>query len=249
MLMQRGSYNAVTDLAVLIPCKANEQDGVATFLGWNPLGEIQPVRAFTDADLNSHFFAKTVGNTELKVVTALLALSQALEKRDQLAIRRARTDLLRALAHKENFKPSPKLLKELSSEGRNSEEIELFALELGFARLGEVDDRDMLSCRLSEALAPVRLVLWWSGKRFRPALYCPDVKSALYAYVLTRVSASGGLGVCPFCGILFRKVRSDQNYCSIRHREAHRVARWRAAKAAKSEKAKKGRKNVTRKTR
>lgn len=249
LVMQRGTNDTVTDFPVLIPCKANAQQGLATFLGANPAEGFQPVRAFTDADLNRDRLAKTMAVAELKVVTALLALSQALEKKDRLAIRQARNDLLTALGRKGRFEPDPATLKDLSLiDGIKPDEVQLAALELCFARIGEEDEKCMLSWRLSEALDSVRLVLWWSGKRFRPALYCPDLKSALYTYVLTRVSARRGLGVCPFCGVLFLKKRADQNYCSVAHREAHRVARWRAANAAKSKRVK-GRKNGTRKTR
>jgi hypothetical protein len=245
--MIRRKYDTVTHMPVLIPCGVEEGEGEATFLGANPLGESRPVRVFTDADLNPGLLTKTMGFGELKVVTALLELSQALQKKDQLAINNARADLLRATAHQENFTPDPQLMRDLISDGIKASEVEDWALELSFARLGEEDEKYMLSSRLSDALAPVRIVLWWTGKRFSPALYCPEPKTALYTYVLTGVSTKGGLGLCPFCGNLFRKDRLDQSYCCAAHREAHRVARWRAAKAAKSKRAKKVGKSRTRK--
>jgi hypothetical protein len=229
IIMQRHLYETVTTIPVLIPCKPGEKEGEATFLGANPLGEPRPVRAFGEADLahksKSHPL-KSMTDPEREFITAIWALAQGIEKDDRLAISQARDNLHKALARKENFKPDPQLPEE-------------WALELSFARVGEEDEKYLLSSRLSDALDSVRLVLWWSGKRLTPALYCPEPKSALYTYVLTRVSAGEKFGICPFCGVLFLKQRRDQVYCTLKHREAHRVARWRATNAAKSKKGRK----------
>jgi len=240
--MQRGSYEAVTDVPVLINCKWDEQQGAATFLEQRPWGAFQPVRVFTDADLKAGSKRnplKTMTDSERSVFTAICELSRGLEKKDQLAITQARNKL-GAVARKQNV---------ATIGGAKSDQIERFAIGLFERAFGDDEEKRLLSLRLSRSLDSVRLVLWWSGERLHPALYCPDPKSALYTYVLTRLNAKRGLGLCPFCGNLFPKERPDQSYCSIRHREAHRVARWRAAKAAKSKRMKKARKNGTRKAR
>ena len=100
---------------------------------------------------------------------------------------------------------------------------------------------------MSQALDSARFVLWWSGKQFRPALYCPELKAAVYTFLLMSIVAGRGWGVCPHCGEFFVQKRPDQNYCTIAHREAHRVARWRAAKVSQLNK--KGGKNGPRKAR
>ena len=247
-------YETVTDFPILIPCDEKEQDGWATFLGIvGPKGGFQPVRAFTDADLtpkSRKHPLRSMSDPERQLFTAIVGLSRGLEKKDRLAVKHARKMLIEAVARKNNIVPDADLLKAVSAmRGLNRDEIELAALELSTLTVGEEDEPRLLSSRVTAALASVRLVLWWSGSRFHPALYCPDGQSALYTYLLMRTSARQGCGVCPYCGIFFLKSRPDQSYCSVAHREAHRVARWRAAKVRKSKASKKGRKNVTRKTR
>ena len=127
--------------------------------------------------------------------------------------------------------------------GEESIAMELFALGPGQA----ADIGWLFSSVLSGELDSVRLVLWWSGKQFRPALYCSDLKSALYTLILLRLVAGRGWGVCPQCGDFFVQKRRDQTYCTVAHREAHRVARWRATQMASLKR--KGGKNGTRKTR
>jgi len=85
-------------------------------------------------------------------------------------------------------------------------------------------------------------VLWWTNKTFRPALWCPTMKIAFYARALL-----GGIRICPHCDGLFFQDRPDQNYCSVAHREAHRVARWRLQQKKKTTGKKEN--NVTRKAR
>jgi hypothetical protein len=111
----------------------------------------------------------------------------------------------------------------------------------------EADHKWLLSQLVSNALDSVKLVLWLSGKRFQPALYCPDAKAAVYTFLLMKLAAGRGWGVCPYCGQFFIQKRADQSYCAIAHREAHRVSRWRADQAAKAKK--KGVKHGTQKAR
>jgi hypothetical protein len=60
--------------------------------------------------------------------------------------------------------------------------------------------------------------------KFVPSVFCPDTETALYVEFLFAIR---GPGICPKCEKVFFKQRPDQAYCSIEHREAHRVARWR----------------------
>ena len=107
------------------------------------------------------------------------------------------------------------------------------------------DAAKVLSLEISRTLAlRVDVVLWWTGERFAPAFFCKDATVAPYLYILTHK----GIGVCPHCGEWFQRERRDQVYCSIAHREAHRVARWRARKSSLKTR-KKGDEHVTRKTR
>ncbi|MGC2791706.1 MAG: hypothetical protein WA899_06790, partial [Candidatus Sulfotelmatobacter sp.] len=66
------------------------------------------------------------------------------------------------------------------------------------------------------------------------AIFCPSIVTALFAKLLLSRVSGKGLAVCPQCGIPFVTKRPNQDYCSIKHREAHRVARYRAKKTINS---------------
>jgi len=265
LLVQRDRIKTVTqDLPILVPCGSSEQDGVATF--GPEFGTPKPVRVVSNAD----FGCKSRGMKEAlsgmwveerEQFRAILALISGLRKQDRLAIAKARDHVGRALAAR--YETDKKLgiaqsLEDDSDFGRSL--ISLFGLEPGkekeaLKRWGgyrkgpraEADDRWLLSQLMTEALSSVRLVLWWSGTQLKPALYCPEAKAAVYTFLLRSIVVGKGWGLCPYCGDFFFRSRSDQNYCTIPHREAHRVARWRASKASKTER--KGRTNGSSKTR
>lgn len=257
--MKRGRNNTVT---VLIPCESREQQGLATFL--QEFGSPQPVRAVTDADFKrgskKHEEAlRAMWDYEKEQFRAVLALLTALQSGDAVAINHAREHVRRA--HKIRREGDEKL-GVLPARDSAFEEylIRLFGLNPGQERealerwhgyrLGPRAGRDvrwLLSQLMSWALESVRLVLWWSGSRFQPAIYCSETKAALYTFLLMKFGH--GWGVCPKCGDIFEQKRPDQTYCSIAHREAHRVARWRATKQQQSKVRKKGASNGTRKAR
>ncbi len=264
MLVQRGHIKTVTELAVLMPCDAKDKDGLATFL--SEVAGSHPVRVVSLSDLTSDprkikEALSMMWDYERVQFKAVVALLSALGKKDKLAITRARGFVAKALALKREgdrkLGISPALDADLDF-GRVL--IQVFGLEPGQEKeaierwngyrhgpKADANHRWLLSQLMSEALDSVRLVLWSSGKHLRPALYCPQAKAALYAILLMKVAAGRGWGVCPYCGQFFAQKRSDQNYCTIAHREAHRVARWRAAKTSRSKK--KGGADGTRKAR
>ena len=77
-------------------------------------------------------------------------------------------------------------------------------------------------------LGDARLVLWWSEDGLKPAIWCREMRTGFYARALLSVVGAKGLRICPHCGEPFLQERSDQDYCSVAHREAYRVARWRS---------------------
>jgi hypothetical protein len=253
MMMQRDRYNSVTRLPILIPCETSEQSGVATFL--LEFGTEQPVRAVTDADLGPKSKKRqealnTMWDYERENFTAVLALLCALQTKDKLAIASARAKATRAMQLRRERDRRLGMTSEDNVEfgrgivslfglkpGQEKEAIERWS---GYRRgpKAETDHKWLLSQLMSEALDSVRLVLWWSGTQFRPALYCPKARAALYTFLLMKIAAGQGWAVCPKCGQFFVQKRPDQNYCSVAHREAHRVARWRAGKPSKSKKGK-----------
>jgi hypothetical protein len=256
VLMQRGMYDAVTEefrLPVLVRARPDQQEGLSTFE--HELFPPCPVRIFKNSELKSARKHLTVA--EVQHFTATVELIQALKNpSDTIALKRAKDGFEDVYKVKRN---EPSDLLELGEEFANAlakftgqsprEAVETLERKRPGPRAA-ADPRWLLSYEVSEMLnLSSRLVLWWTGERFTPAIWCDDIKTAFYVRAL--LSAVGGVGLrtCPHCSDLFFQERPDQNYCSIAHREAHRVARWRAAKILKSKENPKRRKNVTPKTR
>ncbi len=253
--MQRDRNNSVTPkkktLPVLIASSPEAQEGVATFQ--QELG-VQPVRTFRDKDLSYANLKEHLSESETQHFLAVIALKEALKKRtDTIALENALGQLRKAY---ELRQAEPQF-----GDAYTNEAAQGFARLIGlspqealkhlqFLRPGPRASKDpgwLLSYELSTALSEVQFVLWWTDETFRPALWCPNMKTAFYARALIDVIGGKGIRICPHCGQLFPQDRPDQNYCSVAHREAHRVARWRLQQKRKST-GKKG-KNVTRKTR
>jgi len=254
LIMQRGKYDTVTDqfrLPVLIRATAETSEGFATFeieLG-------QPhVRMFKDSDLKNA--KRHLTETEAKHFHAVMALVQALrDPKDSIALKKARAAIessyeLRRTEPRFGGPPLPGLAEGLAKYVGMSPQHSLEVWE--GKRAGPraaANPAWQLSFELSNELSlGARLVLWWTpDRRFCPAIWCQDMKTAFYVRALLTAFGGKGLRICPHCSEPFFQERRDQDYCSVQHREAHRVARWRAAKASKSKM--KGRKNGTKKTR
>jgi len=235
-------------MPVLIPAKRAEQEGFATF--FRELGPATPIRVFRNSDLKGvrehlapedaqHFVAMVELTTALQNPSDSIALRKAEERLKRAYESKAPTDLSRFID--EQFSEEVKKNTDLSPEE---------AMKVMFGRRpssrASKDARWLLSEELSETLsASARLGRWWTGKRFTPAIWCEDVKTAFYVRALLDVVGGKGLRICPHCSEVFFQQRPDQNYCSVAHREAHRVARWRAMKLSK----RKGGKRGTRKAR
>lgn len=226
--MKRSKYEPVTALPILIPLtqsEAHKAEGWATFLSDERLAWVRrktgqdrvPVRSLRDRDLSTKTMEQLRSKGGAHRVTGLITLARAIEAQDSLAQEKAaeRDPTLKVL------------IRRVRTAARQD-------LELPQRRLSQL---------LSEFLESVQLVLWWTGKQFLPALYCAGgLEGALLVHTLfSIVGWRKGLGVCPYCGSMFRKQRADQDYCSVAHREAHRVARWRGAKKRTASKSRKER--------
>jgi hypothetical protein len=262
IVMQRDSSNTVTRgvlLPVLIPASSREKEGVATFamVDESP----QSVRMFRTEDLKCA--SKNLPDEEAGRFIAVIRLRKALENpADSAAIEEA-VRALQPLAPQPYGPESPfggfyPVVQVISQDPYKEKVfwpksmVEQISRSYGVDSnsYSKADPRVLLSYVLSNELRDARLVLWWADRRFRPALWCPNVKTAFYARVLLGVVGGKGFAVCPHCGNGFVQDRPDQEYCSISHREAHRVARWRAQQKQKAiEKGNKRRKNGTEKTR
>jgi hypothetical protein len=264
--MQRPGYNTVTTLAIIVPCDPKDQEGVATFL--QEFSKPQPVREVTELQLMGKGGSKSgilpaARIPEGQQALAIVALAPFVKEDDSAKVSKAKEYLRRAFAlTREEDKRSGVIPAEQDDYEFGRAICPLFGLEPSMwkealerwsgYKLGPNADRDpkwLFSLLLSNALSDARLVLWSSPSGLRPGLYCPDMETAYFAFFLTKIFlGDGGWGVCPKCGKVFVRKRSDQNYCTIAHREAHRVARWRAKQQVQA--IKKGRRrNVTRKTR
>lgn len=215
-MMTRDTYKTVT-VPILIDCPRSEKaDGNASFLPG--LKGLRPVQVIRDGDLRSGSkFWESLTQKEKEELAATLQLIVATEKEDDLAVRTAFASLEKG----ESGLLEQLALKHPATFRTYSE-----------ARLDE---------KISEQLERAQLVVWSFQGKPTLAIYCADVVTAYFVKLLLSRVTGKGLAVCPHCGNCFLRTRSNNEYCSMQHREAHRVARWREKKAAES-KTTKGRK-------
>jgi hypothetical protein len=200
--MQRDKYDAVT-VEIVVPASSADSEGETWY------DEPVKVRRFTTKDLdhNSIRGKKTreqIDSRRWNEMLNLASLMRAIKDNDDLAAEKALLNL-RADRGAMHLGITKALLK-----------------EPGFTQ-------QMLVKELSNLLDGVRLVMWRWAKGVGPALLCPDLASALLVrVVMSSIGTSAGLRICPKCSGVFLQKRADQDYCSVKCREAHRVERWRA---------------------
>ncbi len=212
MVVKRYSYNPVTYIPVLYPCEPNEAEGQANFAPF----PFFYVRAFGEDDLKaSGAILDSFSRSATELLKGVVGLKYAYEASDQFAMERA----YEKLAHV-NF----------CDGGTDPEDLRVAKK---FARL--VSRRPdsatfYLPQWVTETIKSARLVLWWdeSRKQLTPAVFCPSKSVAVFVRFLFSFGGSR-LRLCPRCEKPFLG-RPNKNYCSLRCREAHRVARWRAQK-------------------
>ena len=89
-----------------------------------------------------------------------------------------------------------------------------------------------ITTKFTAGLSEARFVIWEdkpTGK-FVPGLYCPNVLTALYAWVLYGLGVPGGLAICqnPKCRQPFTRSRGEtQSYCSHNCQVAAAMKRYR----------------------
>jgi hypothetical protein len=233
--MKRERNNDVTSLPILIPAVRREKREGFTIFG--------PVRTLGTNDMRDAVSVFRVH--EAKHFYGVTMLGKALgERPDSLAIKRAVELIREAYALKIKADESDGTAFAPFPEPENPEQERMeFAHALSDLRSltptqtksallskksQATNPRWLLSNEVSSAIGAARLVLWWTGHAFKAAIWCPERKTAFYACALF-----GMLHICPHCSQPFLPKRPDQDYCSVAHREAHRVARWRAGKNLK----------------
>ena len=258
MLVKRDSNKTVTTLEILIPARRAEAEGDATFEGEL---NIQTVRALRNDDLKNA--SDAMEPEEAQHFQAIAILIKALgQKPDALAIKKAVDQLNQAYALKKRLRG--RLFRFTATEQSQVGSVVAGLMGLPPDRAEEAmevleglrpgpraskDPRWLVAYEVSEALKHCRLVLWWTGGAFRPALWCPTLKTAFYARALLSFVGITKFRVCPYCGRPFFQKRSNQQYCKIEHREAHRVARWREQQKFSKARTRKGGVHVSGKTR
>lgn len=212
MVVTRDLYNHVTYIPVLYPCEPDEAEGWANF---DPF-PFFPVRTFGEDDLKASSGILNSLNPSAKAfLEGVVGLKYAHEASDPVAMERA----YEKLAH----------IDFCAGAG----EPEDLQVAKKFARLvsRKPDSATFyLPQWVTQTIKSARLVLWWDElrKQLTPAVFCPNKSVALFVRVLFSFGGSR-LRLCPRCEKPFLG-RPNKNYCSLRCREAHRVARWRAQK-------------------
>jgi hypothetical protein len=244
----RDSYKTVTSkesFALLIPASPKDATGEATFQ--MELGAPQPVRAVTLPELKAA--AKKLKGSAGAMFFALLALRDALESRDELALQAAKQRLERAYVLRESEAPAPFPADEDSRRlfasqiaslvGMSAEESLKHYEGLRPGPRAKADLHRLISYEVSHSVGLMNadIALWWWKGAFRPAIYCKNIETALYVHTFF-IAPTGEIGfrICPYCTEQFFQDRPNQDYCRPAHREAHRVARWRATKKTATEK-------------
>lgn len=256
------TYDAVTEIPLLIPCEAAERDGTANLTPPNAgfkeiLAGLHPVRVLRDEDLDKDSkagrkFWSGLPETDRNRLLALIGLRQALEGDDRLSVKKRADAFLtiipEILAEWRTPTRQKSLLEKVVAASQNAPQSGMsdsmradFHTVLAGLFAKREQSLGVLQRLLNHAVREARLMLWQRGgeKNLLPAIYCPDKATALYVRALVRIGGGRALLVCPHCGDPFLQKRSDQDYCSIRCREAHRVARWRADKVRSKSKRRK----------
>jgi predicted nucleic acid-binding Zn ribbon protein len=212
--MQRDTYNTVT-VSILVPVPNEEADGRVFYDG-----DFLKVKAFGKehvhrATLSGKKNWRAIPGWWQRDILDIVALIRALRSNDQLAVQKAILDM-----KARSYGPASHTL----------DIVKRLLKEPGYAQ-------EILIHELCPRLDGVRLVLWERQGRVAPGLLCPDVRIGFLVHVLmSAVGARVSLRLCPKCGTTFMQKRADQDYCSVKCREAHRVERWRAKQAESSSK-------------
>ena len=222
--MQRSRYKPLHDIPVVIPCEGQHSDGLMNFDASNMLHGLRIVQVEELRNIRN-----SLTPDEAQFLADVLKLRSAANNDDQLALEGPYERLWPFITGQANW-PSSVKVSQIDSEFHLAWSDA--ATRKAFAK-GASGDRHWIDVFLPQlvtnALRDVRLVLWWyrKARTFTPAISCPDLKTALFFKGLL-----GEIRVCPKCEKLFRPKNPNIDYCSPAHREAHRIARWRAQKEA-----------------
>ena len=242
LCVKRDQYKTVTDFALLVPASEPDAMGEATFLSETEC--VRHVRALKLEEIKKT--AKGLKRAEAEHFDALLALRDSLESMDGLARDNAVERMKRVYRRRESERPKyppevERILGETfaSFSGLSPEETIKYMDGVRSGPKASASLQRLFSYEVSQAVGSLlhnaQIVLWWMEGAFRPAIYCPDIKTALYIHTFFLAPVGGvGFRICPYDGEQFFQDRPNQEYCCPAHREAHRVARFRDKKKRKA---------------
>jgi hypothetical protein len=251
--MSRNHYETVTrkvSFAVLVQAHdPRKADGKATFIPGR--GSIIHVRAVSLEELKR--FARKMNKANGELFSALLALKGALETRDDLALANAKVRLENVRLLDSDYQ---KFAIGIEKSQRRLDKLLAPVIDLLPELHPDPELQESPAWIFSSEVSRIvghsaQIVLWEEQGAFRPALFCQDLITALYLHTFF-IAPNGILGfrACPYDGEQFFQNRPNQDYCSPAHREAHRVARFRARQKQDTTKGKKnGRGDGSQKTR
>jgi hypothetical protein len=239
----RDRYKAVTSkesFVILVPASLENAAGEGNFLP--ELYGPQPVRVVTLPELKKE--GLKLRDSAGAMFFALLALRDALESRDDLALedskaRLERAYLLRKSEYSVRYPDVGKRRRVFASQLASPVRISSMSVEESLQYIeglrpgpqAKTDLHRLISYEVSCSVRLANAGLWWWRGAFRPAIYCLDIETALYFHTFF-IAPTGKIGfrICPYCTDQFFQQRPNQDYCRVAHREAHRVARWRNKK-------------------
>lgn len=215
------------------------------------------VREIRDSDCEQA--RKLLTKEEQDLIDIPQLLERAFERKEPLEVRRALEKVYPHLTDPDfthearrvtlvrkpggGFVPLPSVVLDstLSTKAQVKVDVEFPGAKIPPRDAAGLAARKALSRFVTMQLKDVRMVLWFSPEKHAllPAAYCLDLKTALLvkSFMTTR------LLVCPHCLKMFVPSKTSVQYCCPAHRDAYRIARWRAKKKEEASTNKKRRKH------
>lgn len=213
--MKRNTVQTVTLPVLILANSVKEADGWGTFLEGAELDKSGFVRVVKDEDVKM-WLRTDFTQRDRALFIGASRLKRAYDSGDDYAVSQAQGILQ---PYVQDLAPIDDIALDLKTrEGKR--------MSIRIGRKWNAT-RWNFSGLLRNVLDSARLVMWFSEKdsRFLPALFCPDRKTAAFAFQFI-----GRIRVCPKCDAPFIPSAGNVDYCCPAHREAYRVARsrWRA---------------------
>jgi hypothetical protein len=217
--MSRRGVQNVTILPALVPCEFGEEDGFVHLA--------TPVRIVTTDEVVNGYKkwkesrSQATDKVDWRTLGGMSLFKFAVETRDLTA------------GHKAAKMLEPYLKTMIKPSGSDPADELLTNITFAVAYEAKDEQQWFLPRFMTAALKGANPVFWTPGKSKGPfspcqlGMFCPTYEVAA-AYRLF----CNGLRICLHCQTLFTQKRANHTCCSLKCREAHRVAEWREKKKA-----------------